>query len=147
MIKFKQKEYSSTTAKAIYRAKKAVNSLKGPRGASPYAVKRSAVNSAKKVKTLAYNVADNPGHYLGEKVVRPTIEAPVTGIASKLIPIPGMTATQVTVLAPIEKKFQPKIVRKGLEKVGKVVGNITKHTTNAAKDIMMSNPGIFIPGM
>lgn len=147
MIKFRQKEYSKPTTKAIYQGKKIINSLKGKKGKSPIHLKRASVDKARALKNTKEGIMVDPGYYLGEKVVRPTVEAPVTGIASKFFPVPGSTATQITVLAPIEKKLYPKPIREGLEKVGKYLGNKTRTVTNATKEILQNNPGVFFPGM
>lgn len=148
MIKFRQKEYSSLTTKAIYQGKKALNAVrKTAKQKSTMNLKRASIKSAKGIKHSKNELLLNPGNVIGERVVRPTIEAPITGVASKVIPVPGMTATQVTVLAPMEKKLYPKVVREGLERVGKYVGKKSAHAINATKEILQHNPGTFFPGM
>lgn len=147
MIKFRQKEYSKPTTKAIYQGKKIINSLRGKKRKPSIRLKRAAVEKARTLKKTKEGIMIDPGYYLGEKVVRPTVEAPVTGVASKFFPLPGSTAAQITVLAPIEKKLYPKPIREGLEKAGKYLGNKTRTVTNATKEILQHNPNVFFPGM
>lgn len=147
MIKFKQKECSKTTTKVLYQGEKMINSLRGKKKKSPIQLKRLSVKSSKALKDTKEGLMIDPGYYLGEKVIRPTVEAPITGVASKLVPVPGSTAAQITVLAPIEKRLYPKPIREGLEKAGKYLGRKTRVATNAAKNILQTNPGVFFPGM
>ncbi len=148
MIKFRQKEYSKNITKALYLEKKALNSIRrASKKKTALGLKRAAVKSANDLKHTKNELILDTGHFIGDKVIRPTIEAPVTGIASKVIPVPGMTATQLTVLAPIEKRLQPKLVREGLEKVGKFVGKTSAPIINASKEIFQHNPGVFFPGI
>jgi hypothetical protein len=107
MIKFRQKEYSSTLARTLHNAKKTLGKK------NTIALKRATIKTANKLKKsgsvveyLANDFISNPGVYIGDKVVRPTVEAPITGIASKIIPIPGATATQLTVDGPSKKDWR-----------------------------------------
>lgn len=155
MIVFREKQYSSVTTKTIHGVKKTVNSIKpSVKKKSSYELKKSAVAASKKIKRkknaagyVLNDVVQNPGNYIGDKVVKPTVEAPVTGLLSKVVPIPGATATQITVLAPIEKRMYPKRVRVGLEKAANWAGTKAKHAFNAAGELFRHNPGAFIPGL
>ena len=148
MIKFRQKEYSNVVTKAIYNKKKIANVFrKASKRKSSMGIRRDTVKSARELKHAKNELILNPGHVIGEKVIRPTVEAPVTGIASKFFPLPGSTAAQITVLAPIEKKFYPKPIREGLEKAGKFIGKKSAPVINATKEILQHNPGTFFPGM
>ena len=148
MIKFRQKEFSGTITKALYNKKKIANVFrKASKRKSSMGIKKDTIKSVKELSRAKDELILNPGHVIGEEVIRPTVEAPITGVARKFFPVPGSTAAQVTFLAPIEKKFYPKPIREGLEKAGKFLGKKSAPVINATKEILQNNPGTFFPGM
>ena len=89
---------------------------------SPMAAKRSAVktqnkvltgvarglNKVENVKTAVNQAAINPGRVVNTKVIQPSIEAPLTSVAMKAVPIPGSSAL-VGVIGKPEKAMWKKL--------------------------------------
>lgn len=60
------------------------------------------LNKIEGVKMAANQAAINPGRVVNTKVIQPSIEAPITSVAMKTVPIPG-TSALVSVVGKPEK--------------------------------------------
>lgn len=127
---------------------------------TPMAAKRSAIKTQNKVleatarglnkiegvKMAANQAAINPGRVINTKVIQPSIEAPITSVAMKTVPIPG-TSTLVSVIGKPEKTMWKKIgvgdkMSKAASKYvdskgGRVVEDIVNSSTNYFKNFMV----------
>lgn len=100
----KQKEYSTHLEKGLAGFNKTILRK------SPMQAKRAAIIEERKILTpfakpalkvskaiengnLALNqLATNPGEVINKKVIQPSIEAPITSLAMKAVPVPGSSA-------------------------------------------------------
>lgn len=116
----KQKEYSTALARGLAGFNK--NILRK----SPMQAKRAAIIEERKILTpiakplvkvskaiekgsdAANQVIMNPGRAFNNKIVQPSIEAPLTSVAMKAVPIPGSSALVSYVSKP-EKAMWKKV--------------------------------------
>lgn len=88
-------------------------------------LKDEALRSAKKMRQTRNAVVTDPYKFAGKKtnelLIQPTIDAPLGSVASKALPVPGMTAAHAKTTAPLEKKMWDKV---GYGEY--TVGNITR---------------------
>lgn len=126
---------------------------------TPMAAKRSAIKTQNKVleatarglnkiegvKMAANQAAINPGRVVNTKVIQPSIEAPITSVAMKTVPIPG-TSALVSVVGKPEKTMWKKIgvgdkmskaASKYVDRGGRVVEDIVNSSTNYFKNLMV----------
>lgn len=127
---------------------------------APMAAKRSAIKTQNKVlsgvarglnkiegvKMATNQAAINPGRVVNTKVIQPSIEAPITSVAMKTVPIPG-TSALVSVVGKPEKTMWKKIgvgdkMSKAASKYvdskgGRVVEDVVNSSTNYLKNLMV----------
>ena len=116
----KQKEYSTALARGLAGFNRKVLRK------TPMQAKRAAIRGEKKILTpiakpvlkaskaiekgnVAINQAiTNPGKVVNTKVIQPSIEAPITSVAMKAVPVPG-TSALVSVVGKPEKAMWKKV--------------------------------------
>lgn len=115
IIRRKQKEYSLAMTRGLARVNRVL-------GKSPMQAKRAAVKQQDKIltpiaqgvgkyqhaKAAVVSAAQNPGAVVNKKIIQPSIEAPVTAVALKAVPIPGSSAA-IKIVGKPEKAMWKKV--------------------------------------
>lgn len=92
-------------------------------------LKKEALGTAKKVRNAENSIATDPYKVIGSKtnelIIKPTIDAPLGTVATKVLPVPGASAIHAKTTAPLESKMWDRI---GVGRVTKPIRQSLKKT-------------------